>query len=85
MAVQREHWVLVGRAVAELPPLWRAALLLVAREGVSYEEAARVMACRPSTVRNWVHRARVRVRTQVAEADGAASSVGKVVATHEGT
>ena len=85
VAIQREQWTLVGQAVADLPPLWRAALLLVAREGLSYEEAARVMACRPSTLRNWVHRARVRVRTKLAEADSASPRSGKVVATHERT
>lgn len=85
VAVQREQWTLVGRAVAALPPRWRAALLLVAREGLTYEEAARVMGCRPSTLRNWVHRARVRVRTELTEANGGRSPAGKVVATHEGT
>ncbi|MDA8198677.1 MAG: RNA polymerase sigma factor [Thermaerobacter sp.] len=85
VALQREQWTRVGRAVADLPPLWRAALLLVAREGLSYEEAARVMDCRPSTLRNWVHRARVRVRTKLAEADGVPPQSGKVVATREGT
>ena len=65
--VDRERWTLLYAALDRLPPLWRSALLLVSREGMTYDEAARVLACRPSTLRNWVHRARVRIRRELDE------------------
>jgi len=45
-------------ALEKLPPLMRQALILVAIENLSYEEAAEVMACRIGTVKSRVWRAR---------------------------
>ena len=80
VVVEHEHWASVAQAVANLPPLWRVALLLVAREGLTYEETARALSCRPSTLRNWVHRARQSLRRDLGTgAPGRGSAPRKVV------
>jgi len=55
------EWSDMRAAVAELPDGMRRALVLVAVEGLSYDEAARVCNCPPGTVRSRVHRARARL------------------------
>src|SRR5882757_9494786 len=50
------------RALAELPAMHRAVLLLVKRDGLSYEEAARKMGLSVSTVTTYVFEARARVK-----------------------
>ena len=45
-------------ALGELPPLWRAAVLLVDVEGWSYEEAAESLEIPPGSLRSALHRAR---------------------------
>jgi RNA polymerase sigma-70 factor (ECF subfamily) len=70
IVINREQWARLMAALQGLPPLWRTALLLVTRENLSYEEAAQILGCRTSTVRNWIHRARLRLRREVLE-DGA--------------
>jgi len=50
------------RALEELPPAQRAAIVLVALEGVSYEEAAKVLDVPVGTVRSRLARARNTLR-----------------------
>jgi RNA polymerase sigma factor (sigma-70 family) len=50
------------RALAELPPMHRAVLLLVKRDGLSYEEAARKTQLNVSTVKTYVFEARAKVK-----------------------
>jgi RNA polymerase sigma-70 factor (ECF subfamily) len=45
-------------ALQKLPPDQREALLLVGAEGLSYEEAARIMGVAEGTIKSRVHRAR---------------------------
>lgn len=52
---------------ARLSPRQREALLLVDLEGLDSVEAARVLDCRPSTLRVQLSRARARLRTWLAE------------------
>lgn len=52
----------VQRALDALPPEFRAAVILVDVEGLSYEEAARVLCCPPGTVRSRLHRGRLALR-----------------------
>jgi len=54
-------------ALADLPPDQRAALTLVAVEGLSGEEAAHVLGQKPATVRSHVSRARAALRTALDE------------------
>lgn len=49
------------RALRKLDPAQREALILVAAEGFSYEEAARICECAVGTVKSRVNRARVRL------------------------
>jgi len=55
------EWADMRAALAELPDGMRRALVLVAVEGLSYDEAARVCNCSPGTVKSRVHRARARL------------------------
>jgi RNA polymerase sigma factor (sigma-70 family) len=50
------------RALAQLPAMHRVVLLLVKRDGLSYEEAARKTRLNVSTVTNYVFEARARVK-----------------------
>ncbi len=51
----------VRAALEQLPDMMREALVLVALEGLSYEEAAEVMRCQVGTVKSRVSRARERL------------------------
>jgi len=48
----------IENALGELPPRWRAAILLVDVEGWSYEEAADSLEIAPGSLRSALHRAR---------------------------
>jgi len=63
--VLREQVDTMRRAVLELPPQQRAALLLARVEGMSYEEVARSLACSVSAVKSLIHRATISLRTQL--------------------
>lgn len=52
----------VLRALQLLPPPFRAVVVLVDLEGLSYEEAAAVLRCPVGTVRSRLHRARLALR-----------------------
>ena len=49
------------RALGELPPDQREALLLVGAEGMSYDEAARICGVAVGTIKSRVNRARRRL------------------------
>ena len=48
----------VGRLLSELPDVQREAILLVANEGLSYEEVAEITGCAVGTVKSRVNRGR---------------------------
>ncbi|MEY4034036.1 MAG: hypothetical protein RL492_1230 [Verrucomicrobiota bacterium] len=50
------------RAVAQLPPEQRTAILLLVQQDLPYEEIAVAMAAPVSSVKTWIHRARTRLR-----------------------
>jgi RNA polymerase sigma-70 factor (ECF subfamily) len=50
------------RALLELPPDQREALLLIGASGFSYEEAAEICGCAVGTVKSRVNRARTRLQ-----------------------
>lgn len=52
----------VQRALSALPPDFRAAVLLVDLEGLSYQDAAQILRCPVGTVRSRLHRARLALR-----------------------
>lgn len=52
----------VQRALDELPPEYRAAVVLCDIEGLSYEEIAATLGIKLGTVRSRIHRARARLR-----------------------
>jgi RNA polymerase sigma-70 factor (ECF subfamily) len=56
----------VERALAELPPDFRAAVVLCDIEGLSYEEIADVLGLKLGTVRSRIHRGRTMLRKALA-------------------
>ena len=59
----------VEAALAELPEEYRAAILLVDVEELSYEDAAAVLACPVGTVRSRLFRARKRLAITLRDYD----------------
>lgn len=57
------------KAVASLPPRQRAAVSLHYVLGLTMEEAAEAMGCRPGTVKSLLHGAREKLRTQLGDAE----------------
>ncbi|TQL01328.1 RNA polymerase sigma factor SigE [Cellulomonas sp. SLBN-39] len=62
----------VQRALDELPPEYRAAVVLCDIEGLSYEEIAVTLGIKLGTVRSRIHRARARLRESLAHRSPAA-------------
>ena len=56
----------VERALATLPPDFRAAVVLCDVEGLSYEEIAEILDAKLGTVRSRIHRGRAQLRTALA-------------------
>jgi RNA polymerase sigma factor (sigma-70 family) len=56
----------VERALAQLPPDFRAAVVLCDVEGLSYEEIAEIMGAKLGTVRSRIHRGRAMLRDALA-------------------
>ena len=50
------------RAIAQLPPEQRTAILLVVQQELAYEDIAKIMDAPVSSVKTWIHRARARLR-----------------------
>ncbi len=55
------------RAVQNLPPRQRAAVALHYVVGLTMEEAAEAMRCRPGTVKSLLHSARERIRKEIGD------------------
>ena len=64
----------VWNAISQLPDNLRTAVHLHYVEGYTTDEIARLMNCRPSTARTWLHRARSRVKELLAEPEERALS-----------
>jgi RNA polymerase sigma factor (sigma-70 family) len=56
----------IERALAQLPPDFRAAVVLCDVEGLSYEEIAEIMDAKLGTVRSRIHRGRAMLRDALA-------------------
>jgi RNA polymerase sigma-70 factor (ECF subfamily) len=56
----------VERALATLPPDFRAAVVLCDVEGLAYEEIAEILGAKLGTVRSRIHRGRAMLRTALA-------------------
>ncbi|MFB6261825.1 MAG: sigma-70 family RNA polymerase sigma factor, partial [Thiohalorhabdaceae bacterium] len=71
-ALARSHELgdLIARAVDEMQPEYRQALLLRELEGMSYEEIANVMDCPIGTVRSRIFRARMAISERQDAPDG---------------
>lgn len=65
-AIRGEQRAFILRAMADLPPEFRLAIVLVDVEGLSYEEASHIMGCRLGTVRSRLHRGRSILRCTLA-------------------
>lgn len=63
----------VADVVTRLPPAQRQALILVAVEGLTYEQAAGICACAVGTVKSRVSRARAALESALGRPDGASS------------
>jgi RNA polymerase sigma-70 factor (ECF subfamily) len=50
------------RAVSQLPPEQRTAILLLVQQDLPYEDIALAMEAPVSSVKTWIHRARTRLR-----------------------
>lgn len=66
----------VAAALDQLPAGFRAVVILVDLNGLSYAEAARVLGIPPGTVMSRLHRARRRIRRYVIAAEAAEVSEG---------
>ena len=55
----------VRRALAEVPPVFRSAVILRDLEGLSYEEIAQVLRCSVSAVKSLLHRARETLKDEL--------------------
>lgn len=60
--LESEQSELLHRALGELKPEHRAAVVLHDLEGMSWEEAAEVLEVPPATARSWAHRGRGRLK-----------------------
>ncbi|MFQ5668123.1 MAG: RNA polymerase sigma factor [Candidatus Binatia bacterium] len=65
--LSRETMERMRRALAQLPPQQRAALLLARTEGLSYQEVATNLSCSVSAVKSLIHRATVTLRHEMQE------------------
>jgi RNA polymerase sigma-70 factor (ECF subfamily) len=65
LALRREFWKAAKKALDELPPEFRTVVALVDMEGLSYEEAAKILNCPIGTVRSRLHRARTILREKL--------------------
>ncbi|GBC99493.1 ECF RNA polymerase sigma factor SigE [bacterium HR17] len=65
IAMRRQFWRAVQKALEELPPEFKAVVVLVDMEGLSYEEAAQALRCPIGTVRSRLHRARTMLRERL--------------------
>src|SRR3954471_367847 len=73
----------IERALATLPPDFRAAVVLCDVEGLSYEEIADILGAKLGTVRSRIHRGRAMLRTALAHrapSAGRARYAGPVLA-----
>jgi RNA polymerase sigma-70 factor (ECF subfamily) len=61
-ALDHEFELTLARALAELPPEWRAAVILRDLEGLSTEEAAGAAGVRPAAFKSRLHRGRMQLR-----------------------
>jgi RNA polymerase sigma factor (sigma-70 family) len=64
-AAWRDVQAALDAALAELPPKYRAALVLCCLEGKTLQEAARLLGCAPATVGTWVARGRALLRARL--------------------
>jgi RNA polymerase sigma-70 factor (ECF subfamily) len=63
---RREVWQAVDEALASLPPVYRSALIMRHREGLSYEEIAAALDMPLGTVKARIHRGREKLQQKLA-------------------
>ncbi len=66
----------VQKALEELPPDFRAAVVLCDLEGLAYDEVARALGVKLGTVRSRIHRGRTMLRDKLAHRDPRTSGGG---------
>lgn len=66
-ALQADLRAALERAIADLPPAYRPVYVLAEVEGLPHDEAARVLGLTRQTVKTRLHRARLRLRTALAD------------------
>ncbi|MFJ4207081.1 RNA polymerase sigma factor SigE [Paenarthrobacter sp. NPDC089675] len=67
----------VQRALEELPPDFRAAVVLCDLEGLSYDEVAEALGVKLGTVRSRIHRGRTMLREKLAHRDPRSAATRK--------
>lgn len=65
-ALDREFGEVLDRALAQLPPDWRVAVVLRDLEGLSTREAAEIAGVRQAAFKSRLHRGRMQLRTLLA-------------------
>jgi RNA polymerase sigma-70 factor (ECF subfamily) len=73
-AAQREIYVLLERAIDNLPEVFRTVLFARVIEGMSVEEAAELFDIPPETIKTRLHRARLLLKHQLEKSIGAVLS-----------
>ncbi|WP_336712523.1 RNA polymerase sigma factor SigE [Arthrobacter sp. USHLN218] len=68
----------VQTALEELPPDFRAAVVLCDLEGLSYDEVSEALGVKLGTVRSRIHRGRTMLREKLAHRDPAAKRVSRL-------
>jgi len=63
--LRRAFWRAAQKALEELPAEFKTVVVLVDMEGLSYEEAAKVLGCPIGTIRSRLHRARSLLREKL--------------------
>jgi RNA polymerase sigma factor (sigma-70 family) len=69
-AVARQDATWLAGALAGLPATWRQAVVLTRVEGMSQIEAGEVLGVPATTIRNWVHRGRLRLAEAAVAREG---------------
>lgn len=63
--MKRAFWKAASKALDEIPPEFKTVVVLVDMEGLSYEEAAKILKCPVGTIRSRLHRARILLREKL--------------------
>lgn len=64
-SLRKELFLMIERALLELPETQRTAILLYSQQGLSYEEIAAVLGCSVAATKSLIHRGRLYLRQRL--------------------